>query len=314
MKISYILPTCEPKTMFKFLLPSIKNLRNISSFIEFNIIFQPPYEKPEIEEVLKEFKANNINVNWQFKDYKVIKPYIPLIKMRNDCALMSPDSDIYGLIDDDMAFESEAICENIKEMITKFETNPNLAVVSFYNQYIKNYRENFYSTNGGLYYRGGKYYGFEGLVPESLSDFNLAVHTRIPYENENLIDLFGGNQDKFCAMIRLATGQIGECMWNIPVTHLENRRRRGAKDHGWNEAQYLDGSVTQFIIKYFNKRFLETNFLTLFDTETDKLIYPYKYFTLSFFSHILILYGCIRTEVICIDPYLCLAQPIVGPI
>ena len=278
MKISYILPTCEPKMMFKFLLPSIKYLKSIKDKIEFNIIFQSPYTNDEIKMVLNEFEKYKINVNWRFENYFFVKPYTPLVKMRNDCALMSPDSDIYGLIDDDMSFESSKICYYINKMIDKFESNKNLAVVAFYNEDMPNYRENYYSTNAGLYYRGGKYYGFKGLVPKNLNEFNVNVKTLIHYQNENIISLFGGNQDKFCAMIRLATGQIGECMWNIPVKHLENRKIAGAKDHGWSNAEVLDGSVTQFILKYFNTRFIKTHFLTLFDKELDKIIYPYKYF------------------------------------
>jgi len=277
MKITFLLPTCEPESMFKFLLPTIHLLKPIKHLIEFNICFQPPYTKAEIHKVLAEFKRNYIKVNHMFKNYRVVKPYTPLIRMRNDCALMSPNSDIYGLLDDDMSFEFSDIVECIKSMINQFKTETKLSVVSFYNQPVINHKENFYSTNAGLFYRGGKFFGFKGLIPKSLNDFNTKVYTKIPYENENLIELFGGHQDKFCAMIRLATGTYGRCMINVPVNHLENRLTRGDQQHGWKNAEVLDGSITSFILKYFNKNFIDTHALTLFDTETNKLIYPYKY-------------------------------------
>jgi len=277
MKLTYILPTCEPDSMFKFLLPTIYLLKPIKHLLEFNICFQPPYTKNDIKKVLDEFKKCHIKVNYMFKDYKVVKPYTPLIKMRNDCAMMSPNSDIYGLIDDDMSFEDKSICGYIRDMINRFETESSLAAISFYNQPEMNYRENFYSTNAGLFYRGGKYYGFKGLLPKYITEFNKKVNLKVPYNNENLLRLFGGHQDKFCAMTRLATGDYGDCIINVPVNHLENRIARGDKAHGWKDAEILEGSIASFIVKYFNSRFMETHALTLFDKEEDELIYPYKY-------------------------------------
>ncbi len=277
MKLTFILPTCEPNMMFKFLLPSISYLKPIKSFIEFNICFQPPYTKKEITRVLEEFKKCHIKVNYMFKDYKITRPYTPLIRMRNDCAMMSSNSDIYGLLDDDMSFEAASICSEIRTMISRFEHESKLAVISFYNDSEPNFRENFYSTNAGLFYRGGKYYGFKGLMPEYLTDFNKKIYTRAPYGHENLLELFGGHQDKFCAMVRLATGDYGDCMLAIPVNHLENRLEEGSKSHGWKDAEVLDGSITWFILKYFNDRFVETHGLTLFNKDLDCLIYPYKY-------------------------------------
>ena len=277
MKVTFILPTCEPNMMFKFLLPSLKNIRSLKDYIEFNICFQPPYTENDIRKTLKIFLKNRIRVNYCYKDYQVVKPYTPLIKMRNDCAMMSPDSDIYSLIDDDMSFESTKYVDYFFEMLNYFETNKLVSVVSFYNQPHENTRENFYSTNAGLFYRGGKYYGFDGLVPEHLTDFNIKINTRKKYQNENLLELFGGNQDKFCAMIRLAGGTIGKCIYNVPVNHKENREIEGKIAHGWSSAVMLEGSVTDFIVKYFNERFIETHFITLFDTKTDKKIYPFKY-------------------------------------
>lgn len=152
--------------------------------------------------------------------------------MRYECSMLSPKADIYGLLDDDMSFMDESICQYLVDLINDFDNDPNLGVVSFYNQPSINWRQNFYSTNAGLFYRGGHYYGFEGILPEYLNQFNSPVKTLIRYQNENLINLFGGFDDKFFAMCRLATGNTGKLVINVPVNHHENRPQRGCIAHG----------------------------------------------------------------------------------
>ena len=276
-RITFLLPTCEPDSMFMWLLPSIKRLKDIKDLIEFNICFQPPYSDLDIERVLNEFNKYEFKVNWFKHDYKVIKPYTPLIKMRNDCALLSADAEFYCLLDDDMSFLSDDVCNYFLKALNEFDSNNKLAVISLYNQPIENHRENFYSTNGGIIYRGGSFYGFKGLVPQKLTDFNIPVKTLYPYRGENLIDLFGGFQDKFCAMIRLATGMTGLSIINVPINHVENRPQKGSIAHGWDAAKYKEGSIAHFIEYYFNPIFLVTKSLTLFDKKLDMELYPYKY-------------------------------------
>lgn len=279
-RLTVLLPTCEPESMFQFLLPTSYRLKQLSNQLQFNIIFQPPYTNEQIDRVVNILQANGFTVNYQFKDYQVVRPYTPLIKMRNDCSMMSPNSDFYLIWDDDISIEKESACDYILDAINRFDSNSNLAVISLYNQPIENHRENFYSTNGGLILRGGKYYGFKGYMPENLKQFG-NVKTLIPYQNENLINLFGGFQDKFGSMCRLATGQTGESIINVPINHVENRKQKGAIQHGWDQAKTLDGSIASFILRYFNPDFLRTHSLSLFDPQLSKLIYPNHYDSLG---------------------------------
>ena len=160
--------------------------------------------------------------------------------------------------------------------LKNLDEDSNLAAVSLYNQPVNNHRQNFYSTNGGLIVRGGKYYGFDGYMPTNLKQFG-QINTLIPYQNENLLELFGGFQDKFGVMCRLSTGQTGLSIINVPINHVENRKQRGAIAHGWDSAKYQNGSIADFIQTYFNPRFLETHSLTLFDNDLDRKIYPQHY-------------------------------------
>ena len=276
-RISVLLPTCEPEALFTYFIPSVHRIQKLNSLLEFNICFQPPYTEAQINEALTALNNLGFKVNYDVKDYKPVKPYIPLLKMRNDCSLMTPEADFYCLMDDEFSFESEEACNYFIKALNLFDEDANLGVISFFNQPVQNWRENFYSTNSGLIYRGGKYYGFKGLVPQSLNDFNVKVNTLVPYQNENLINLFGGFQDKFCAMIRLATGAKGLSINNVPINHTENRKEKGSVSHGWDAAKFESGSIAQFIEKYFNPIFLQTHSLTLFDKTLDRQIYPNNY-------------------------------------
>lgn len=270
-KLVFLLPTCEPDEMLAWLQPTLHRLDGLQDMIAFAICFQPPYTSDQIKLVLSTLDRYKIEYKYFIKDYEVVPPYTPLIKMRNDCALLYPEADAYTLLDDDMSFEKNSIVEVFKKVIHKFEQDPELSVIAL-NDYQRQY-ENIFATNGGLVYRGGKYYGFKGLVPQYLSDFK-GYQTTVPYEGENLLELFGGFQDKFCAMIRLCAKHKASQIWNVPVKHVENRKVRGAAGHGWDNAKYQKGSIAQFIIKYFNKYFLLTMSMTLFEPNLMTKICP----------------------------------------
>ena len=119
-------------------------------------------------------------------------------------------------------------------------------------------------------------------MPHKLSEFG-EMHTLVPYEGEDLINLFGGFQDKFCAMVRLAHGDKGVQMQNTPTKHIENRKERGAMAHGWDPAKYEVGSIAKFIEKYFNPYFTLSMSMSLFDKNLMLEIDP-TYFDLSRFG------------------------------
>ena len=205
MKITFLLPTCEPDEMFKWLLPSLNNIKDAKDFIQFAIGFQPPYTSEEINTVLDTLNTLGFEYQYFYKDYKATRPFIPLLRMRNDCAMLYPDSLVYGLLDDDMSFTDDSIVEVFKLILDTFVQRPNLGIIS-----IKHKRQivynNCFSTDLGIFYRGGISYGFNGLMPENLYGFKNITKLDLSYQNENLLELFGGYQDKFCAIARILNG------------------------------------------------------------------------------------------------------------
>lgn len=273
-KITFLLPTCEPDEMFRWLYPSLDKLVGAKDFINFAICFQPPYRQEDVNKVINKLTDLGIDYKYFYKDYKVVKPYTPLIRMRNDCSLLYPDSDAYALLDDDMSFESDKIVDILKLVVKSFIEKPKLGVIGL--EDFERHYENIFATNNGIIYRGGKYYGFQGIMPHRLDSFG-DVKTLVPYEGEDLIDLFGGFQDKFCAMVRLAAGNTAGQIINPYIKHIENRKIRGAQGHGWEEAKFQDGSIAKFIEKYFNPYFTITLSMTLFEKNLMIELYPNYY-------------------------------------
>lgn len=266
-KITFLLPTCEPDEMFKHLLPSINILKESKDIINFAICFQPPYTEEQVKKVLDEFDKYGFIYKYFYKDYQVKKPYTPLIKMRNDCALLFPDSLVYGLLDDDMSFVKVKINDQLKLALDTFINNDKIGVIAFKTSRSVNITNNCFATDRGILYRGGISYGFKGLMPENLYQFKNIKNIIPNYNNENLLELFGGYQDKFCANVRLLNGDFASIIYTNSVNHIENRKVRGAEGHGWINAQELEGSIAQFIIKYFNKGFLESHSMQLADKD-----------------------------------------------
>lgn len=273
-KITFLLPTCEPDEMFAHLYPSLPRIVKGRNFLQFAICFQPPYTDDQITKVITRLSELGFEYKYMYKDYQVVKPYTPLIKMRNDCAMLYPDSDAYALLDDDMSFESMSVVYDYLEAARRFQKDEHLAVVAL-NNYPRQY-ENYFATNQGVCYRGGKYYGFQGLVPEYLHQIP-GFKTKVPYQGENLLNLFGGFQDKFCGMIRLCNGDKLDQVSYVKVKHVENRKQRGAQGHGWESAKYQEGSIGHFIQKYFNRYFLCTCTFTLFEADFMEQLHPDYY-------------------------------------
>ncbi len=272
-KITFLLPTCEPDEMFKWLLPSLKNIQLAKDYINFAICFQPPYTEEEINKVINELNILGFEYKYFYKDYKVVKPYTPLIKMRNDCAMLYPDSLVYGLLDDDISFESNICAGDLIRVLDTFIFNQHIGVIAFKDCNRGMFVFNCFATDCGIFYRGGVSYGFKGLMPENLYEFKNIKEIIPNYEGENLLNLFGGYQDKFCANVRLFNGSHALIFNNVTIHHVENRKARGAIGHGWIKAQDLEGSIAQFIIKYYNKNFLRDNSMSLYDERFEDMLY-----------------------------------------
>jgi len=227
--LCFCLPTCDKEDMFTYLLPSLKNIGELKNYASFSITFQPPYTEEDIEIVIKEFKKLNLNYKYEFKKYEFEEGQTPLVQMRNDCALRYPKALFYALLDDDMQF-LPGIDRDYLNLLNCMLGDRNLSVAIMLEPILNNpefakrfnmgveyadFENSNYFTGNGIIYRGGYYYGFDGLLPE------------------DMLKYVGGRQDILMAVWRILQGDSSIKGGNCQCLHYEHRDVTGYSKYKW---------------------------------------------------------------------------------
>ena len=226
--LCFCLPTCNKEDMFKYLLPSLKNIGELKNYCCFSITFQPPYEEEDIKKVLREFDNLNLNYKYEYQQYEFERGKTPLIQMRNDCALRYPKALFYGMLDDDMQF-LDGIDRDYLNVLNYLLGNRNCSVALFlppihndeasrkFNMGLEyaDFENTNYFTESGLIYRGGIYYGFDGLMPQ------------------DMLQYVGGRQDTLIAIWRILKGESSILTGNARCKHYQHRQIAGHSEYDW---------------------------------------------------------------------------------
>lgn len=129
--LCFCLPTVEPKTMRKLLLPSFERLKPIAEYITVAINFQKPYTECEMSEVVETLEKEGFRVRWRYSEYTFEKGAVPFNRIRNDCAELAPYAKLYALLDDDMTFEdgeNPTVAEQYLGMALYMLTHPRCGI------------------------------------------------------------------------------------------------------------------------------------------------------------------------------------------
>lgn len=228
--LCFCLPTCNKEDMFKFLLPSLINIGELKNYCCFGIIFQPPYTEEDVKYCLTIFDELGLNYIYEFKKYDYAEGETPLIRMRNDCALKYPKALFYAMLDDDMSF-LPGIDKDYLNILNYMLEHRNISVANLFppmpvdNQTesedfdfglsYNDFENADYFTSSGIIYRGGIYYGFDGLLPT------------------DMLNLVGGRQDILMAIWRVLQGDSSIKLENGHCEHYENRSSPGCCDYNW---------------------------------------------------------------------------------
>jgi hypothetical protein len=97
-----IIPTNEPKTLNRFFIPTLYELRDMAKYGVMNILFQEPWTNREAKEAVKRIEGGGWIVNWRL-DKAWDKP-VHMLAMRDSCARMDTTAKFYLSLDDDMKF------------------------------------------------------------------------------------------------------------------------------------------------------------------------------------------------------------------
>ena len=248
--LSLVLPSNEPDTMYKYLLPSISNLSDIAKITTICLNFQPPYLNSQAVEVVEHIESLGFEVNWIYSRY-VIEPHkVPINKIRNDAASLCK-SLYYGLIDDDMIFNGTSAKMNRRSGIQYLDaihymmTHQNCGIMLM---------------GGTLFRRIPRYHigpvrlDSEYLTSKGFIVKSLGYDSDYPFLPDGSIDLVGSDEEKVLAASRLYQGLYPAKFGNTRVRHYEHKDKcvSGADMYQWNSAKILDENNNKYIKDHYN--------------------------------------------------------------
>jgi len=101
--VGIVMPTCNPTVALTKLLPSVEYIKELAPIATWLINFNGPWNRFQIDIFTSGLRELGFgNTLWRYSD-DWDKP-IKLIKMREMCAELDPDCDLYLFIDDDFKF------------------------------------------------------------------------------------------------------------------------------------------------------------------------------------------------------------------
>lgn len=250
--ICFIVPTSEPNSLKRLLLSSLDNILNIKEYIKFSIIFQPPYTDQDIDDVVSVFKEKDICLEYQFKEYSYESGRTPLLKIRNDCSKLCPNSLFYALLDDDMTFlpstELKSIGLQYLNLVYRLLTDSKISVGKIGNSSPFEYSDKVfaYDTINFVNFWTGR-----GIVMKNYD------RMLIPEKVENF---YSAGEDVFSVLYRLIEhGTSLVAVSNGLCSHYENRKIIEKQYYGWSKRNCEKGSVVKYMEDNYLNRLSEIN-------------------------------------------------------
>ena len=262
------LPTNEPSTAFKYLIPTLENLKDFSPYCTLAVNFQPPWTNNKISEFLSIAEKVGFECICNYKGTYSIpqKGWVPFNRIRYDAAKLVPDAFSYFLLDDDFTFEkfrpsqsdpSEFLARNLRYLIE----NPKCGIIlNKYRRYASQVKTNRvgpanpqnsynYVNELGILFRRIK----GGLV--------------VP---DSALGLYGSDEEKLGSSWRLYNGYYAAVQTNAPIKHWENvdkdeETESGSRMYQWHHNSVLDYNTNKYIREHFYPDYINKVGVTALD-------------------------------------------------
>lgn len=245
-KLCFLLPTNDPASMRKYLLPTISVLTPVAAEICFAINFQSPYTQQDIVEVIDKFAKNGIEVKYKVSKYDVSrKGMIPFNRIRYDCATLYPDADYYALCDDDFV-----LCEDsdlmVQDLLHEFDSNDSIGVIQCdrkppFIPFAYSKREpkfHMYYTSTGFFFRNLHKEDKDTLV--------------FP---QNAVDLLGAGEEYIIGLELASRGYDTYVRTRSTIWHCRELDDNGNSVQGWGTSEIVNGH--RGTLNYIRKRYKE---------------------------------------------------------
>jgi hypothetical protein len=245
IKVHFIIPTINKEAMMTKFLTSLGEFDEVRDLVSFGICFQK-YDKKDIDKVVKEFKKHKLTLFYIEKEYTFKQGWIPLIKMRDDCAMLNPTAPYYCFVDDDSHFDNKtpyAISDVIKSAIEYFNLYPKCgAIMATKNQQ-------------------------SGVIRPNIINLpictNLALFIRNIYEGGHIlpidkVSLVGMSEDIISVRQRTMDGYFDSLCFTDCGYHadLKDNKEAGKYRYHWLDIKMEEGTTLYALYhEYWNKQF-----------------------------------------------------------
>ncbi len=241
MRLGIILPTNNPDVFLNDFLPTVTWITELSPISVFLINFQPPWTHPKIIHAVTRLHSKGFYVkstyteNWD--------PPVKILKIREQCAQLDPECDVYLSIDDDFKFVSKTDMfpyssgERYMQSLDYFDKFPDCGIINT-KGFLGGYRQglmiqpvdkDMFATNRGMFLRNMREHGFL-LAPKGA------------------LDLRGGLEETLLAYTRIERGYFAAKQMNNPTIHVTGTLEKYGDDpSGIHNLKVMDENVVKWI-------------------------------------------------------------------
>lgn len=233
--ITLCISTNNPENMNKYLLKTIHNLVGLKDFCTVAINFQEPYTENDIKNIVEYIESLGFKVIHSFNKYEVKnRGEVPIIKIKNDCALLNPNSFLYAQIDDDFEFRNYAYIDYLRSIHFMLKYN-NCGIMNFvhsYKGYIKPNQIGIAKSINERVMTG------RGLIFKRCKLFQ--------FTSDDSLKLVGSGEELILTAIRL---HLGYFMGILPTGRCINsiNKSKGYVKYGWTNNKILKNNQHKFL-------------------------------------------------------------------
>lgn len=262
--LALVLPTNEPEVYFKYFGSdySLSNLVPIRDYCTICLNFQPPWTKALIDQAINKLSDYGFTYSYTESVYDIPnKGEVPINKIRNDTAKLSPKSLVYALVDDDFYFRDmsnsmpKSSGEQFLNVLHYMITNPQCGIVTLTGTLFKKIPRG----SIGPVSIDGRYINAKGFFSKNLKYVEGISGTLLPDE---CLDLVGSDEERVIAGALLSTGYYPARMGFTRISHYENHSSgkvvSGELMYGWNDESILDNNNLKFIRDNYNPDYVKS--------------------------------------------------------
>lgn len=241
-KIHIVLPTYNPEEFFNKFFKHLDAFNDIKKYISFGIIFQTKYSQEDIMTVVDEFLRRDLLLYYDFKEYNGTMQRTPLIKIRDDAAMLNPDAEYFLNVDDDIIYtcSSTYLREVLFSSINFMEKNNIGSIMLGFPSHNDPFKE---IRNDGKFHKlyGDAWCG-QGLLLKNVYDGHI-----VPIDATMCL---GGNDDVLMADCRTYLNKLPCYYYGVAVGHhtdIKEDKDRSMNRLNFKQCQYMEGSCRRYI-------------------------------------------------------------------